>query len=668
MKKITYTLLCGFLLPMAAKAQKLNIPAPPNSIYVLEYNLPFVFSQTNAEKLNLSEAGVKLYEELFLKNRNFESDFDVIKSGLNHGQKAFMHYVKTDSIAYTMRLLPLQNVAQFKNNLGINSATKSEKATNGTFYQLKYRDHAFISNSNDYAILVSYSDTYNAFDDSARAARWGIEYGNRNDYGYTSDAAVEAVAAVEAYADDFEPEVEEYKDLDVVEEVPAPVEVAVVEAVKDSPKKIEEREKTIEVVPPPPIAPATIVEAAPDNYSDNYELYQSQKDSIFGLWTRDFVSTMIKQNKDSYYHLSALKDLESPRTSAAATFYLNGNAFSLGDVYSLFGIRSMLADTQISKKNEMWSMFQLNFEPNAIKVEMTSRVSDQMAKSSKRIYKRKYNKKFSKYINSATDIGLWTMAVNTKNYLEETPAIVKDAFSLYGIWPDESALIADLFSVVIDEKAIGKLIWGDAAFVFTNIKEKEYKSIKYKWDEETFESSEEEVSKSEALPNFLFMMSTRDAALFTRALNYGAKKGVYEFKNGIYAAKKLTGKYDPFEYFCTIKDGIIFIGTERSEMEMIRDGKSRGNMSTSDKKLMRQNSTSGWFHTKRLVGTFAKNEQDNLKTIKINNMLSNVGVMQFKSAKMKGNKMHADITLQTPNNRTNSLEYLLYLIDDLKDL
>ncbi len=661
MKKISYTLLLGLMLPVVAQAQKLNIPAPAQSNFILEYNLPFIFSQTNSERLNLSDVGRQIYEELFLKNKNYESEFDVTKSGLNHSQKAFMHMVTTDSIAYTLRLLPLQNATQFKKAIGIDAKTKSEKAPNGIFYELKYRDQAYIANSNEYAILISFSQTYNAFDDSARAARWGIE--KENEYGFADDAAVEAVAAVDYDWADTTAVIAEAAS----EAVEADDDVAI-EVIKEGSYDAETKaEVAYGVVEAPPVDIAGF-ESNSTYSNDYYENYRAQKDSVFGIWTRDFVSNMIKENKDTYHYLSALKDLDAPKSNAAATFYMNSASFNMGELYSLFGMRSRAEQKIVGNKNEVWSMFQLNFEPNAIKVDMTSRVNDQMAASSKRMYKRKYNKKFSKYINSNTDIGLWTMALNTKNYLEETPAIVKEAFNLYGLWPDESALLADLFSVVIDEKAIGKLIWGDAAFVFTNVKDKAYKSIKYNWDAETFESSEEEVTKTEALPNFLFMMTTKDAEMFKRIFDYGVKKGAYEFKNGIYAAKKLTGRYDPFEYFCTIKDGIVFIGTEKVEMEQIRDGKNRGNMSSSDKKMMSQNYTSGWFHTKRLANTFAKNDQDNLNTVRINNMLSNIGVIQFKSAKMKGNKMYADMTLQTPNNRANSFEYLLYLIDDMKSL
>lgn len=664
MNKISYTLLCGLLLPVMAKAQKNNIPAPANANYILEYNLPFIFEQISSERLNMSEMGRQLYEELFLKNRNYESGLDVTTSGLDHGRKAFLHVINTDSVTYTLRLLPLQNVAQFKKAVGITEKSRTEKAPGGIFYELKFKEQAYIANTNDHAVLISTSGTYTTFHDEERAQRWGIEV--HNDHSYYDDVAVAAAADTAVYMPEYDDEVT----TTVADAVDIAAEEAAADAVAEIASVTTEEAYDIAAVPvveapPMPVVAEPYPEVVP-YANDHYRISEARKDSVYAIWARSLVNDMVKANKDTYHHLGGLKDLEAPKKNAAATFYMNSTALSVGDLSSIFGFRSRLKEPLTGSKNEMWSMFQLNFEPNAIKVDMTSRLSDQMASSSKRIYKRKYNRKFSRYINSATDIGLWTMAVNTRNYLEEMPAIVKDAFNMYGLWPDETTILADLFGVIIDEKAIGKLFWGDGAFIFTNVKDKAYPSIKYNWDEESFESSQEEVTKTEALPNFLFMMTTKDAPMISRMLDHGVKKEVYTFQNGIYAARKLSGNYDPFEFFCTIKDGIVFIGTERAEIEGIRDGNKRGSMSAADKKLMRRNYTSGWMHTKRLAGTFMKNEQDNLNTIRVNNMLSNIGVLQFKSGKMKGNKMYADISLHTPNSKTNALEYLLHLIDDLK--
>jgi len=693
MKKIYYILLCGIMIPAAAKAQKTGIPAPRDAKFVLEYNLPFVFSQTTAERLNLSEIGSKVYEELFLKNKNYESEFDINKSGIDHSRKAYMHMVNTDSIEYTVRLLPVKDMELFRKAIGIDAKTKQTKIDKGTFYDLKFKDLAFIPNTGDYAILVATSATYNAFDDSARAERWGIEY----EKGYSwNETAVETVsspeeweATTEAYAVEAVPEDYPVPAVEIAaaptdaartaaEEAYAAAEVVAAEAAAVADTVVvgkyvdDEEEDTYDEDDYAVDSAVSAVVAVPYNYNDEeYETYQSKKDSVFNIWKKDFVTDFIDEGRDSYSRLQELKDFEAPKQNAAATFYINNLGFNVRDLYgmyALFGVRSAYQEVSVPP-NENWSMIQLNFETNAIHMNATSRLTDQMAKSSNRIYKRKFNKKFNNYINSQNDIGVMGMAMNTQNYLEETPVMVKEVMNGFGLWTNEASLMADLFGIVVDEKATGKVIWGDGAFVMTNVKEKEYTSIRYKWDEETYESTEEERKEKEMLPNFLMMFSTKNEAIIKKILDYGLHKGAYAMKDNIYFAKKVNGRYDPFEYFCVVKDGIVFIGTERLEIENIRDGKHRGSVAASDKKLMRKNSVFGWFHPKKLVGKFGQSEDDdNLKMVKVNNMLNSLGVMQFSSGKVKNNKVRADFNLMTPNSRANSFEYLMYLIDDLKHL
>ncbi len=688
MKKLYYILLCGIMIPVAAKAQKMGIPAPADAKFVLEYNLPFVFSQTTAERLNLSEIGSKMYEELFLRNKNYESEFDISKSGIDHSRKAYMHMVNTDSIEYTIRLLPVQNIEQFRKAIGIDAKTKQTRIDKGTFYDLKFKDLAFIPNTGDYAILVASSGTYNAFDDSTRAERWGIEYSKG--YGWDEATTVEV-----APPEEWEATTGEYAVEAAPEDYPVPS-VEVVEVPKEAARSAaEEAYAAAEAAAADAAAVADtivvgdvtydeddyvvdsaataieVVPYTPYTYDDEqYESYQSKKDSIFTLWKKDFVTDFIDEGRDSYSRLQELKDFEAPQQNSAATFYINNLGFNVRDLYGMYALFGVRSYQEVSVPlNENWSMIQLNFEANAIHLNATSRLTDQMAKSSNRIYKRKFNKKFNNYINSQNDIGVMGMAMNTQNYLEETPVMMKEVMNGFGLWTNEASLMADLFGIVVDEKATGKVIWGDGAFVMTNVKEKEYQSIRYKWDEETYESTEEERTEKEMLPNFLMMFSTKNEAIIKKILDYGLHKGAYSMKDNIYFAKKVNGRYDPFEYFCVVKDGIVFIGTERQEIENIRDGKHRGSVSASDKKLMRKNSVFGWFHPKKLVGKFGQSEDDdNLKMVKVNNMLNSLGVMQFHSGKVKHNKVKADFNLTTPNSRANSFEYLMYLIDDLKHL
>ncbi|RQO30994.1 hypothetical protein DBR32_09815 [Taibaiella sp. KBW10] len=708
MKKIKYLIAMGLFVPMTINAQSKNIPAPKNASFVVEFNLPYIFSQTNIQHLNNSESGRSLYESLLSVNRNYENETDITQSGIDHNNKAYLHYINTDSISYEVRLLPVQNVAQFKASLGIDQKTATKKSNGGNLFNLEGNNQLFIPESGAYGILLTVSNRYRILEDSARAAQYGIKPVEYSDY-YIDESEL----ADTAYAVPEPPKpVKKKKKTKVTKKTAKTHKVEVVEL---PPPEIVEV-KMVEPPPPPPPPRARVVyetqkedptteegesaevtyavadavsttedypyslEVSPvavdapynntfdqQRYERDTELFDKKRDSVISIWQERFLSQMLAENATTYQQLAQYKDLEYPKANSAFTVYVNSNTnpFSTWGGY-LYGYKDLTQNVAKEGPIENWAMFQLNFEANAVAIKGITHTNKQTSDKVKRVYKRKLNPKFSKYINSQTDIGVLSMALNTKNYLEEMPGIVKDAFAnmnTYGT--DEANILADVFSLVVDEKAVGKAFWGDAAFVFTNIKEKEYKSIEYNWDEETYQSTEKEVTKKEKLPNFLLMYTTKDDNIFFKALEYGIKKEVLTPKDGIYQVVKKTG-YDPFDYYCTIKDGIIFIGTDLLELQAIRDGVYRGNLNKTDKNLLTKHNGAGWFYADRLVDKMFDEDMDAMRKLRVNNLLRNVGQMQFYTEKIKNNRAEANYKLNIPNSKTNSLEYLLYMFDDMR--
>lgn len=734
MKKIKYLITAGLLVPMALYAQNKSIPAPKNASYIVEINLPYIFSQTSSEYLNNSESGRSLYEELLSLNRNYEQETDITKTGIDHNNKAYLHYVTTDSINYEVRLLPIQDVALFKDAMGVKKRAMPVKANNGNVYSLEdSRDKLYINEAGTYGILLATSDRYRAFNDSARAARYGITPVEYSDYYIEEAVAVDSAVAVpeppappkkkkkgkskkttKVSKAKFEPPV--IRDVEVVEAPPPPqyynkqvsnrsleadvkvaAEAAATRTIAEADARVAAAadDETTE-----PVAVAAAVDyaapyetyatteavAAPvavdyysnasrtfdqERYSRDEAIFEQKRDSVMNLWQEQFLNDLLAENAHTYQRLAQLKDVEYPKNNSALTVYINSGVNSLATWAGYFyGFRS-LSETAVEPTTvtDNWAMLQLNFEANAVRINSITHTDTKTGDRMKRVYKRKLNPKFAKYINSQSDIGVVSVALNTQNYLEEVPGVLKDVFRGMNNYyvSDEADILTDIFSLVVDEKAVGKAIWGDAAFVFTNIKEKEYQTIEYNWDEESYTSTEKEVTKTEKLPNFLLMYTTKDAHIFYKALEYGIRKGALLEENGIYSmAKKTKGSYDPFDYYCTIMDGIVFIGTDLLEIEAIRDGVYRGNLTKEDKKLLTKHNGAGWFYAGRMADKMFDEDMDAMRKLRINNLLRNVGQMQFYSEKIKNNRMEANYILNIPNRKTNSLEYLLYMFDDMR--
>ncbi len=98
---------------------------------------------------------------------------------------------------------------------------------------------------------------------------------------------------------------------------------------------------------------------------------------------------------------------------------------------------------------------------------------------------------------------------------------------------EELEIASELLSVMMDEKAIAKVVKGDALFLVTDIAQKEYTYKTYEYNDD-YDRKEIERTKKETLPEFLFMMSSEDSYIIQRMLNYGVKKGAIKLNNGIY--------------------------------------------------------------------------------------------------------------------------------------
>jgi len=705
MKKITYLIAMGALLPAAAKAQQNEIPAPKRADYVVEINLPYIFSQTDIHHIDQSESARSLYESLFDLNHNYESDKDITQSGIDHQRKAYMHFVMADSVNYEVRLLPIANVDLFKKVMDVNERKQAKEINGGRIFSIKDSDkRLFIASSGSYGILIDGSERYRAFEDSVRAARYGIKPVEYSDYYLNEDEETTeavSVALVEAPPPPPPPAMPKSKKkkgvkteaprvIDIAPPPPPKVAVVTYEGTKE-----EEAAEAVEAaavaayedaaavaVAVDSAAPYTVeapmVVSSPAEYNNSFDqerydadraVYERKVDSVMSVWQEQFLENMIVANTATFQQLSYFKDMERPKANSAFTVYMNASASPVTSWMGYFyGVNSWLREQPQEQKTieDNWVMLQLNFESNAVKINAVTHTDERNGKRISRIYKRKLNPKFARYINSSNDIGVVAMAFNTQNYLEEMPGIVKDAFNqLHTYGSQEATLLADVFSLIVDEKAIGKAISGDAAFVFTNIKKKSYKTIEYIWDEESYASTEKEVERQENLPNFLMMFTTKDDHIFHKLLDYAIEKNLMVLENGIY---KISDKrsYDPFDYYCLIKDGIVFIGTDAAEMLAIKDGAQRGGLTKADKRLLMKHNGSGWFYANKLVDKIMDEEDGSMRKLRMNKLLNNVGQMQFATEKNKKGRVEANYILNIPNQRTNSLEYLIYLLDDMR--
>ncbi|WP_316817780.1 hypothetical protein [Pedobacter nyackensis] len=302
----------------------------------------------------------------------------------------------------------------------------------------------------------------------------------------------------------------------------------------------------------------------------------------------------------------------------------------------------------------------LYLEDKTIRVASSMTFSKEIADVLKRVHKRKLNKRFLKYVNEDRMIGYLGYALDTKTYLEEYPKLMSKVYG--SIYAEEIGMAADLFSLLLDEEAIGKVIKGDALFIFNGLLQNEVSYKSYEYNEDNFETEEVVKTKKETLPDFLLMISSEDTRLIDKLIAYGVKKELVKKGGGYY---ELSIPKSPLALYFTIKNNIIFFGTSITEMDDIAAGKYVSHVSAKHRKTLIHSNYAAYFSAKKLAGKIPSDEFGGVKTVeKANRVLNALGDIYLKSNSIKGNVLSGQVSMDIPANQPNALKYLFSIIED----
>lgn len=302
----------------------------------------------------------------------------------------------------------------------------------------------------------------------------------------------------------------------------------------------------------------------------------------------------------------------------------------------------------------------LYLEDKTIRVASSMTFSDEIAGVLKRVHKRKLNKRFLKYVNEDRMIGYLGYALDTKTYLEEYPKLMS---KIYGsIYAEEIGMAADLFTLLLDEAAIGKIVKGDALFIFNGLSQNEVSYKSYEYNDDDFESKEVMKTKKETLPDFLLMISSEDTRLIDKLIAYGVKKEFVKKGAGYY---ELSIPKSPLALYFTIKDNIMFFGTSKSEMDNIAANRYVAHVSAKHRKTLMSSNYAAYFSAKKLAGKIPSEELGGAKKLeKTNRVLNALGDIYLKSNPIKGNVLSGQVSMDIPANQPNALKYLFSIIED----
>lgn len=628
----------------------------------------------------------KPFIEEFVNNFTDDADeFMLEQIGINSNAPSYYFYQYTDSITYYVQMYPLSDNALFSQK--INELEPKQLTGQGTFNSVKYGEHVYMWNSQVLFIIEGDLNAYYYY--SQENNPYGLKNVNFYDYyksdysysDYTTEEVAEAVAdateAIESAEDDAD------YTMEAEEAVEAPAEYEVVYDVETAASEhddvvveeiVEESAYDIasdDLAEPAPVAVSIEsnvedteqYDSAVTSYDAAYEEQQIIRDSLELAFTMHYINDI---NRQPASILDDKNYLKTHRDDVYANVYIkNLNSLIPNNKYSYGMMSSLYAYNNLAP----YQYYYMNMEVQEGKVNINYEVgmTKDQARKYKKVEQRKINKKILKYINTKEDIAGLGFSYNTENYLHYSYDIIKQISDNENFWGASQKIIVDIVDLLLDEKAIGKAYKGDGVFLIRGIKPHKYTYTSYEYTEdEDGDYSYEKVKKEkeENLPEFLLMYSTDNPKIHRKILEYALKAKAIQKKNGIYAFEKDMDI--PYQIYCLIRDGIVFLGTDYKEMEQISLGRYKGNINCKTKRKYRKNSLYGFIQPSYMKNKIKTGELT--ESIRLNNFIDNLGMFEWKHPKQGCKKRNkGTLTGYTPRTAENGMDYILFSIDNFLD-
>lgn len=609
---LTVLLLAG--LTFTSSAQDLVHKIPANALAVATIQGKNLTELMSLTEFNNSFIGKELLAKQAKKSG--ESYTTIEDLGFNLSSSFYYFNQSNDSVTYNCFLAPVKNAAQVDKLYTQADQKFSVKGNVRYYYNIDSTEVARWNGEMFLFVIARGKKEY--FSKPEVMERFGLT----NPYPFADTVAIDsAAAAVDSLAADTV--AVEYAE-------PAAVEMGMQDSV--------------------------VVDTAEAYSSDPFFKNDDQKKSIVARWTERMMDEFFA-GADKTSILNNNDFVKNIDPKAEATIWVSGvdklfNTYVPATYLKGLGFLNGYGSGNVK----------LYLEDKSIRMTSSMTFSDEIAAVFKKVHKRKLNKRFLKYVNEERMIGYLGYAVDTKAYLEEYPKLMS---KIYGsVYADEIGMATDLFSLLLDEEAIGKVVKGDALFIFNGLSQNEVSYKSYEYNEENFESKEVMKTKKETLPDFLMMFSSEDTRLIDKLIAYGVKKEFVKKGSGYY---ELSIPKSPLALYFTIKDNIVFLGTNKLEMDNIASDQYAAKVSAKHKKMLLSSNYVAYFSAKKLSGKIPSEEFGGAKKLeKTNRVLNALGDIYMNSNPAKGNVLSAQMSMDIPANQPNALKYLLSIFEDAK--
>lgn len=650
-------LLCVFtLVSLSLSAQDLIRKIPADANIVAQFQGKNVLKHLTLDELNKVFVDKGLFKQDDLATRGVSKLED---TGIDWNANAYLFMRGTDSVMYIGVFLPIQDQARFASF--INPENKKITNTNG-LQMIDTGDKIQVGWDKSTAYIITAEAAENFFSRPDIMEKYGLER-DIYDYGYYEDIA----DAEEVYLDLDSVDTTAYADEVYIGDEALEAEMNwIADSIANAGFDTIDYEEGTDDEDYAYID--SMLER--DDYSDDYyreynERYvrnDSIKTALLKTWSEKEFQHIYQGRYGSYKPSKgfgkkdgntiaqlSIRHFDKLISMYYPTSVLSQELFGSANPKLDYGIESIEGRIQVDKNK-------LKFVGDMV-------LDKEMSAYYKDIYKGKLNSKFYSYLDKDA-LGFFAFQMNTEAYIKHTPSIMKRVYKgLYARYDDAIDLVATILDVTLDEKAIGKVFKGDNLFVVSGVTKQEITYTDYDYDED-FNTIETQRTKTETVPQFLWMFSSEDTRIFEKLIQVGVKEGMLVNHQGLYELK--AKKNDVFSPFVLIKDGIVFLGNDKQRLLDIQAGKKSGPLNAEFIKIARKNKMALAFQTKRVPQLL---EELDIPVVKgARNAVDEMGAygnLYMISSGVKGSTVSSEIGIEFPDRKSNALAFILDVINNL---
>ncbi len=627
MKKIFYFLLVFPVLVFSQEKQE-------NYDYFVQFN-----TSQFAKKVDMDSLfNHKVFKSVNEANSDFKlNDFisfiDKTKSVTIHGNF-------TDSIAYYQMTFPLKDAQGWntfiqdkvnKNNLNTTDSIQEviKKQDKFTLYSPKKNDFTIAWNENNF-IIYELIET-------------------RNNFAYTdfSDAtiAVDSAAVVD----------EEYYDapVEVIEEIPAKVILDKrIEAGEGAPieELVDKRAEVAEAVTEEEdIEEADFNDEEYKKWIASFEKEQAlariqkhekQEEQIALLFENGFISpstSKVNTNAD----ISCWINYEAVYGRMSSIYYLMGGSINTNKVSNNL-VKGMNMD--------------FYFENDQARMEQKVEYSESLANVMQKVVARKPNKNIFNYFPKQEPLAYFSYHSSTEELLKNYPDIMDQLLRTMAIDKQDTEILTDLISTIVDEEATATLFDGDISMFLHAMETYESTFMSRTYDED-YEEVEEEKTITKTRPIFTMIMTSTHPTMGDKLLKLGARKNMLQKLDDYY----LVNQSEELGDLVIFKRGDVMIFT--NGLNYLNNG-SISDFTKKVKKNLSKNYFYGNIEIQRFFKAYVMNMDLGNDTAKINRLGNQFKNVEFKASnKIKNGIMSLEMEMNSNFSNQNIVLQTLDLID-----